>query len=340
MTPEPAHDPETDGLAPVLVSVLTPVLNEDQELDQVLRRFREQADPGGEIEFLFADGGSTDRTCEILNAAARDDPRIVVLDNPRRITPSGLNVGLAVARGEFIARMDAHAIYPADYLRQGVQRLQAGGVEAVSGPQVATGRDTWSHRVATALGTRLGVGGSNFRSPIAEEVETDSGFTGLWRHSTIARYGGWDELAYPNEDTELASRIREDGGRLLLLPGMAAAYTPRNSLRALWKQYWRYGRGRGRTARMHPISIRRSHALCPGLVLALLGAVTPVAAPRRAARAGLGVYVGALVATAAPARPRRDAPYVPLVLVVLHISYGIGYLIGIITKRPAVRPAA
>ncbi|MFZ0041765.1 MAG: glycosyltransferase family 2 protein, partial [Solirubrobacteraceae bacterium] len=170
------------------------------------------------------------------------------------------------------------------------------------------------------------------------ETETDSGFTGVWRADTIRDLGGWDEAAYPNEDTELASRIREGGGRLVLVPEMAAQYTPRNSLTALWRQYWRYGRGRGRTARLHPISIRRSHALCPGLVLTLITAVGPLRRPRPAARAGVALYLAALSATAVGVRPRREAPFVGLVLVTMHVSWGAGYLVGITSKRPAVKP--
>lgn len=324
---------------PVLVSVLTPVLNEERGLDDVLRRFREQQDPGGEIEFLFIDGGSSDQTKARLEQAAAEDPRIRVLDNPRRVTPAGLNVGLAVARGDFIARMDAHALYPHGYLRTGVERLRRGDVAAVSGPQIAVGRDPGSVRAAAALGTRLGIGSSNFRRPLKDETETDSGFTGLWCRDTLVRHGGWDELTYPNEDSELAARIRKDGGRLLLVPAMAAEYTPRSSARALWLQYWRYGRGRGRTARLHPISIRRSHVLCPALVVTMAAAAAPSRRLRRPARSGLLVYLAALLATGASVRPRRHAPYVPLLLAGMHMSWGTGYLLGLATKRSTVRPS-
>lgn len=331
-------DDNHTGDRPVLVSVLTPVLNESDGLEEVLRRLQEQADPGGAIEFLFVDGRSTDDTRAKLEQAAAQDPRIRVLDNPRRLTSSALNVALPESRGEFVARMDAHALYPPDYLRTGVERLRRGDAAGVSGPQVAVGRDPWSNRVAVALGTAMGIGGSNFRRAIDEEIETDSGFTGLWRRDTLVGHGGWDELAYPNEDTELASRIREAGGRLVLVPAMAAEYTPRNRLRSLAKQYWRYGRGRGRTARMHSISIRKSHALSPGLVVTAVASVGPGRGLRRWARAGLLVYAAALLVTTATAKPRRDALYVPLVLPTMHLSWGAGYLVGITTRSAAVKP--
>ena len=337
MTQAAVTDPSSaDGT--VLVSVLTPVLNEARSLDEVLSRFRGQEDPGGEIEFLFADGGSTDETRAMLERAAAEDPRIHVLDNPGRVTSAGLNVCLAQARGVFVARMDAHALYPSDYLKVGVARLMRGGAAAVSGPQLAVGRDVWSARVATAINTKLGMGGSNFRRQVADEVETDSGFTGMWRRETLLHHGGWDELAYPNEDSELAARIREAGGRLVLIPQMAAEYTPRNSLRSLWIQYWRYGQARGRTARLHPNSVRPSHVLCPALAVTIGAAASPVPLFSRAARRGLWIYTAAILVTAATARPRRDAMYLPLIFPVMHTSWGIAYLRGMITKQSIVKP--
>src|ERR1700735_4806272 len=106
--PELEAQPET---RPPIVSVLTPVYNEASGLESVLQRFREQSDPGG-IEFFLIDGASPDRTLEIAQQAADADPRIKVVQNPRRVTSAALNIGLSMARGTYIARMDAHAIYP------------------------------------------------------------------------------------------------------------------------------------------------------------------------------------------------------------------------------------
>src|SRR4051794_18890730 len=119
----------------------------------------------GNIEFLFIDGQSTDRTTEILERLAAEDPRIRVLENPKRITPAALNLGLRAARGEVIARMDAHAHYPPDYLARGVARLRRGGAEHVSGPQLPRGDGPWSRRGAPALGARPGARGGGVPPP-------------------------------------------------------------------------------------------------------------------------------------------------------------------------------
>src|SRR5882757_3663761 len=109
-------------------SVLIPVLDEESHIRATVAAMRAQ-EFDGEIEFLFMDGGSSDRTRAILEELAEADPRIRVLDNPGRTTPHALNVGLANARGDFLARMDAHAFYPARYVARGVERLRRGGVD-------------------------------------------------------------------------------------------------------------------------------------------------------------------------------------------------------------------
>jgi succinoglycan biosynthesis protein ExoA len=165
-------------------SVLMPVLNEERYIVRAVAAMRKQRFTG-ELEFLVVDGGSSDRTRTILAALAREDPRIRVLHNPRRTTPSGLNVGLAHARGRWVARMDAHTEYPEDYLEHGVLRLIRGGTRWVSGPPIAKGDGRVSRAVSAALRTRLGRGGSrkwaSERSLEALEYDLDAGvFGGVW----------------------------------------------------------------------------------------------------------------------------------------------------------------
>ena len=140
-------------------SVLVPVLNEERYLaDSVSAMQRQRFD--GSMEFLFADGGSEDRTRQILEQIALTDRRIRIFDNPNRYASSALNVALAHARGRWVVRMDAHTRYPEDYVARAIARLQQGGTRWVSGPQAPQGDGPVSRAVALALGSRLGRGGS------------------------------------------------------------------------------------------------------------------------------------------------------------------------------------
>ena len=318
------------------VSVLTPVLNEEQHIREAVAAMRSQRFDGS-VEFIFIDGRSEDGSAEILRDLAREDPRIRLLDNPTGRTPQALNLGLRAARGEFVARMDAHTYYPPGYLQLGVDRLRGGGAEHVSGPQLAHGTGPWSRRVALALSTRLGTGGAAFRHLAEGEIEVDSGFTGLWRRTTLEEHGGWDEGWWNDQDSELAARIRKAGGRIVCVPEMEASYVPRDSLEALARQYWRYGFYRAKTFGRHPETMRRSHVLAPGLALALIAALRGWRVGR-AALAAYGLAVAGVSASAVSnAEEPRDAASLPLVFACMHLSSGFGFLAGCARWGPPLK---
>jgi succinoglycan biosynthesis protein ExoA len=324
------------------ISVLTPVLDEADGIRETVARMQAQ-DFDGVFELIFLDGGSTDGTREILEELAADDARLRVLDNPGRRPANALNVGLANARGSLIARMDAHTHYPLAYLSAGARRLARGDVDSVSGPQLATGNDKWSSRVALALSLPLGAGGAKFRRRTSEEVEVDSGFTGMWRRECLERYGGWDERWHVNEDHELAARLRADGRRIVCIPEMAAEYIPRNSLKRLARQYFIYGRFRAKTSGAHPHSMRRSHVLAPSLAMTVLLAAFAPRPIRSLAWLGLGVYALALAGTSVSvARPGRvrDAIALPAVFVTMHLAAGFGFLVGSVMYGPPLAAIA
>src|SRR5580693_7431774 len=180
--------PSSVSAAMIDCSVLVPVLNEERYIESSVTAMRRQRFPG-ELEFVFADGGSTDRTREILDELAHADPRVRVFANPGRSVSAGLNVCLSHARGRWALRMDAHTDYPDDYALLGVERLKRGGTRWVSGPQLPHGQGPVSRSVALALAVPLGRGGSRkWREPGdpgGDEFELDTGvFTGVWERKT------------------------------------------------------------------------------------------------------------------------------------------------------------
>jgi succinoglycan biosynthesis protein ExoA len=348
--PNPHFKPDLETADAVAVdcSVLVPLLNEEDHIASCIAAMRGQRFDG-RLEFLLVDGGSTDRTLEIVRGLAHDDDRIRLLRNPRRDIPAGLNVGLGNARGTWVARMDAHSEYPDDYLAQGVGRLRRGDTQWVSGPQVPVGKDTISRAVALALDHPLGRGGSRRWASQADlpdaEYELDSGvFCGVWKRDTLLARGGWDERWARNEDSEMAARFQERGERVICLPSMAATYRPRDSLRSLWRQYLGNGRFRARTARWHPQTMRRSNLLLPGLVAVLATAVIGPRRLRAPARAGVFGYVltitGAGAAVAPDAERKREAALVPVVLAIMHVGYGLGFLHGVVRYGPPLAGVA
>jgi succinoglycan biosynthesis protein ExoA len=329
----------------VSVSVLIPVLNEERHLRTAAEAMQRQ-EFDGQLEFLFVDGRSTDASRAILEELAAADPRIRVLDNPARRTAAGLNVGLRAARGRYIARMDAHSVYPERYLQRGVDRLERGdddGVVWVTGPQLPVGDGPWSERVVLALSSWIGRGGEADKWPGAVDGDahdefplTTSVFTGVWRRADVDRLGGWDEGWPVNQDAEMAARILATGGGIVCRPDMGAQYVPRNSPRGLARQYGRYGFYRAKTFLRHPSSLPRSRWLSVGVVLALLGSLVPVRLVSWPSRTATGVYLAAVAAITARAAPRagRHTPFLPVVYVTMHVSWGVGFLLSLAKHLP------
>ena len=319
-------------------SVLIPVLNEERHIRDTVAAMQAQRFEGC-LEFLFMDGRSEDRTKAILEELAGGDPRIRVFDNPGRTSTAGLNVGLRNARGDYVVRMDAHTFYPEDYIARGVERLRRGDVVWVAGPQVPYGVGRWSRRVALALGSWFGTGGSarwgageDGSMATGAERDLDTGvFAGLWLRSTVEEHGGWDEEWPINQDSELAARVLRSGGRIVSVPELAARYVPRDSLRGLARQYWRYGHYRAKTAARHPESLDARHLFAPVLAVATVGALFAPGLLRPCSRAALGVYavaVGAASARTLGEAAPADAAALPVVYAVMHGAWGFGFLAG------------
>jgi cellulose synthase/poly-beta-1,6-N-acetylglucosamine synthase-like glycosyltransferase len=233
-----------------LVTIAMPCRDEEAYIEGCIRAVQEQDWPRDRLEILVADGMSIDATREILARLAAEDTRIRLVDNPARIQAAGLNECVRLARGEVIVRMDVHADYPPDFVRQCVGALERTGADTVGGPARPRARTFFQRCVAMALDSPFGIGGSAYRKPDAEGF-VESVWPGAFRRSVFERVGLFDPHAVTNEDAELNQRITAAGGRVYLSRDIVVHYYPRESPRALARQYFKYGQGRARTLLKH-----------------------------------------------------------------------------------------
>jgi hypothetical protein len=323
----------------VELTVLVPVRNEQQRLSGSLATIAAQRFDG-RFEVLLLHGDSTDATLPELERAAARDPRFRIVDGRGLNLPARLNLGLRLARGELIARVDAHARFAPNYLATGAERLSDGDAASVSGPAIAAGDDGWSRRIALAYRSRLGRGGAQFRHLGASELEVESGYCGLWRRTTLLDLGGWNERFAVSSDVELAARVRAAGGRIVCLRAMAAEHLTRGTLRALARQYLRYGYARAWVAVGHPDTLRRSHVLPPAIAVTVLAAAAGPDPVAHVARRGLGLYALVLLAESARiagAERTTDAGALPAVFATMHLTWGAGFVFGCLRHGPPWR---
>lgn len=335
--PDPQSGPARGGAHPRL-SVIIPVRNERERLPTVIDNIEAQTLRPDEV--IVVDGASTDGTREWL-AAQHDRPWLRCVPNERRIIPVALNLGIRAASGDLVARMDAHADYPADYLQRVVELLTARPEVAGTGSAMTTaGRGAWGRAIASVMSRKIGLGGARHRvaghgGPI-EHV-----FTGCYRRGALLDAGGYDERLLANEDYEMDYRLRAAGATVWLHPDAHSTWYVRDTPGSTVAQMYRYGFYKALTMRLHPRSLKARQLAPPGLIvsLAALGALGRVITGYPVAGLGAAYLVaagtaGALAARADGVSAWRGAVVPPLV----HLSWGAGVLAGSV-RFAAAAPA-
>jgi glycosyltransferase involved in cell wall biosynthesis len=317
------------------VSIIVPCRNERRHIDACLKSVLDQIEPPGGFEVLVADGMSDDGTREIIAEFALRDPRVRMIDNPLRTTSPGLNQAILAARGEIIVRVDAHTEYAPDYVQQCVAVMNATGADNVGGAARTRGEGKLQRAVCAAFHSPFSTGGAGFHQPDFEG-EVDTVVYGCWKRERLIAIGMFDEKLVRNQDDELNFRIKRAGGRLWQSRSIRSWYRPRTSLRALFRQYLQYGYWKVGVMRKHgrPTSLRQ---LAPVVFLAAL-VLGGVAAPFHDAcltayLVGVAAYAitSVLFSSRAAAHAGWDLlPLLPLVFLVFHVSYGIGFAAGLI----------
>jgi len=312
------------------VTIAMPALNEERYIAACIESVQAQDYPRELMEILVADGGSTDRTREILAQLSASDPRIRIIDNPARIQAAGLGVLVKEATGDVIVRMDVHCEYAPDYVRKCVEVLERTGADNVGGAQRAKARTFFQRALCAALRSPLGTGGVKYRHD--GEGYVDTVFLGAFRRRVFETVGLWDPHAVTNEDSELNQRILAAGGQIYLSREIVVHYFPRDSYRGLATQYFRYGTGRARTLLKHG-KYPTLRPLVPLLTMSTLAATLVVPLLWPLAPAAFGAYA---LATGAEAvrfgRPvgLRAIPLVWAMFPVMHAAHAAGFARGLV----------
>jgi len=320
------------------VSVIVPCRNERRYVEAFCAGVLAQSlPPGWGLQLLIADGASDDGTRELLVQLSAADPRVQVLDNPRRIVATGLNAALAQARGEVIVRMDVHTEYAADYVAQCLAALAETGADNVGGPWRAepdAGAGPMQHAVAAAFQSRWVAGGARSRS-LEHDGWVDTVYLGCWPRATFERFGGFDETLVRNQDDEHNLRLVRGGGRVWQSSRIRSVYRPRATLSQVFRQYLQYGYWKPFVMKKHGQAASWRH-LVPGAfvaAVAALGVAALLGMPAWPLGWAVGLYAAAVGAMSAAIAVEQGLGFaalvrVPAVIAAYHLAYGIGSLLG------------
>lgn len=328
--------------APVGVSYVMPVLNEVGYLEAAIASIVAQDHPG-EFEIVLAVGPSTDGTAVIVERLRRADPRIRLVENPKMDIPIGLNLAIEKSRHPIIVRVDAHTELAPGYTTRAVATLERTGAASLGGVMIATGRPGLQAAVARAYNSRYGLGGGAYHGEQATEGQAESAYMGVMRAAALKEIGGFDETLRRGEDWELNYRLRQAGHIVWLDPKLKVSYWPRDTLLKLYRQFFATGVWRGELVRRlgarNPLRFFAPPVLLVSVVLSI------VALPLHLTGVLGGVlgwivalvYLGPIaylvlliVAAATTPGSLADRLRLMLVLATMHLSWGAGFLVGIL----------
>jgi succinoglycan biosynthesis protein ExoA len=320
------------------VSVLIPCRNEVQYIERCIHSVCSFDQPAGGFEVIVIDGMSTDGTRELLSRLKNKFPELVVIDNPRKIVPSAMNLGIQNAKGEYIIRADARCIHPKSYLCDLVELSEKTGADNVGGvlvPQFGNGYT--QNAIALAYKGRISMGGA-LRDRGDFVGETDTVYGGCFKRKRLLEVGMYDESMVRNQDDELSFRLREMGGKIIQDGNIKIQYYPRNSFRHLFKQFMQYGYWKVTVIKKHSQQASLRHFLPAVLVLSFvtLGLLIPFTIY---GLYGFLIYsgsyfmaVGLFSFKSAYNLNWRFLPGVIFAIFLIHISFGIGFIIGSICR--------
>jgi cellulose synthase/poly-beta-1,6-N-acetylglucosamine synthase-like glycosyltransferase len=308
--------------------------NERRYIERCLESIAAQDYPQDRYEVIVVDGGSNDGSRELVEAMRDQLPKLRVLENRGKHTARGLNIGLAFAQGEVIARVDAHAAVAPSFLSESVAALGRTRADVVGGPIETLGDGPTGEAVALAVSSPFGVGNAVFRYSQREQW-TDTVAFPAYRRDVFDRIGPFAEIE-GGEDDEFHYRLRDAGGKLLLTPAIKSTYFARRSYWELIRQYFGYGQAKVVVLSRHPRRTRLRQlvpaafvfALIASFVLALFGAYLPLAV--LAAAYGTASFGASIVV--ARKRGWRYLPRLVTAFACMHLAYGAGFLTGLVRR--------
>ncbi len=328
------------------VSVIIACRNEVNSIEACIQSALTNETESLKVDIIVCDGKSDDGTYELLARLSATEPRLKVLVNKELYAPHAFNLGIKNADGDYVLIVGARHILAPDYLTVCLKAFEKDSSIACVGGKV---NNVYVNRtgeiIAQAMDTSFGVGGGNFRI-LREDTYTDTVGTPLYHKAIFEEIGLFDENLVRNQDDEFNFRLTQSGRKILFTPKAELQYYVRGNYLNLFKQYFQYGYWKVFVNKKHK-TVTTVRQLFPMLwmLFLFLGWLPALLIPEM-----IYVYLGfiglyflaAFYFSAKKSRNISTYFSVIWVFLILHCSYGLGYLNGIwhflvLKKQPTHR---
>ena len=307
------------------VSFVMPVLNEQDYLAIAVESVLSQKTPG-KAQLVLALGPSRDKTNQIAESLAKKYKNLILVENPTGSTATGLNLAIEKSSYETVIRVDAHSELSDNYAASAVKILNTTGAANVGGMMIAKGRTAFQRAVAFGYNSRFGLGGGSFHVG-GNPGPADTVYLGCFRKSIITELGLYEAKWVRGQDWELNLRIRQAGHTVWFDPGLKVGYYPRESIKALGKQFYSTGVWRGSLTKQNPMESSFRYWIPPLLVLASVLQI-PL---------WIYLFAVALVSFGVSKLDLSSKFWLLAVLPTMHFCWGIGFWVGLLSNQTKAR---
>jgi len=322
------------------VSIVIPCRNEEEFIAKCLDSVIANDYPKDTLEVLVVDAMSEDGTREVVDGYAHRYPFVRLLDNHKKITPVALNIGIKHAKSQIIMRMDAHAAYEKEYISKCVQYLNEYNADNVGGIWKIVPRDdtTIGKAIALVLSHPFGIGNAYYRFATKKLRWVDTVPFFCYRKEIFDKVGLFNENLTRSQDMEFNLRLKSMGYRTLLVPDIVSYYYARSDFGSFCRHNLRNGVWAIyplKFTTITPVSWR--HMVPLAFVLSLIGSgvlsvVSPIFLYFFLFISGSYTLANLFfsIKIAAEQKNSRYLFLMPLIFTILHISYGLGSLWGLL----------
>ena len=313
--------------------------NEAEALDGVLRDFQLQDYPHELIEIVLVDSMSTDATRDKMERFKNTDygfRNVAVVQCAKKNQAFSWNAALMTATGDVIIRVDAHARIPRNFVSRNVYNLNQGEYVVGGGrPNITSDVSPWKLTLLAAEDSLFGSSVASYRRPATQKEYLDSLFHAAYRREVIEKVGGFNDNLGRTEANEFHYRIRKAGYKLCCCPDIISYQHSRNNLKDMIRQKYSNGRWIGLTLSECPGCLSYFHfapfafvmmiILCS--IIAALG--FPILLYTLLIVYGMFDIVNA-VGCFTMKNLQPQFIFLPFIFPILHVSYGVGTIVGLI----------
>lgn len=316
------------------VSITIPCRNEEKYIAKCLQSIVDCSYNKDFLKVYVSDGMSDDETLEIIKQFSNQYPFIQLIENVRKTTPFALNLGLKADNADVKIILGAHAEIKPDYIERCLDAFEFDPlIGCVGGIIENVYENTISGIIGKAMSSGFGVGNAHFRTGVKDGFVDTVAF-GAYKKEVFEKIGYFDEELIRNQDDEFNFRLLSHGFKIYLFRPIKSKYYVRASYSKLFKQYYQYGYWKVYVNKKHQ-TITTIRQIVPLLfVLFLFSGPIAYLLNTYLFLAYLTVlmcyFAMAFYSALKLSSNTSEAIQIVRTFFILHFSYGMGYLRGIV----------